>query len=123
MARRNPYAGVGDLLPSEQELEAQRRATAAPGESAAWGSGIGTLLGGVAGGLLSIPSGGSLAPVLIPAGMGAGGALGGAVGGAVGNSQADAAGKTLDAAALRRQRQLQQLQEHQDALDALMGTK
>lgn len=111
-----------ELMPSEAELEAQRKAASAPGQDQAWGSGIGSILGGGLGALLSIPTGGSLAPVLIPAGLGVGAAIGGAAGGAIGNSEASAATDELNAAELERQKKIAALKMRQDALDALEHT-
>lgn len=113
------YPTDEELLPTAAELEKQRKAAAAPGEKGAWGGALGTIAGGALGALLSVPSFGSLAPVLIPAGAGAGGAIGGAIGGSVGGAEADAAEQDLETADLERQKKLAALKLRQAALDHL----
>lgn len=116
------YSRLQDFQPTEEELAAQRKAAQAPGEDTAWGAGIGSTLGAIAGGLLSIPSFGTLAPILIPAGAAAGGGIGSAIGGSVGNSDAQKAGAVVDAAELERQKKLQEFKMRQAALDDLEQT-
>lgn len=118
---RRPTAD--ELIPTDEELAAARTAASAPGEGSAWGGGIGTALGAGAGALLSIPSFGTLAPLLIPAGAGVGGALGSAIGGSVGNAQAKGAGDTLTAAQAKRQKLLDEDAQREEALARLMATK
>lgn len=113
------YPTLDELQPTDEELAAQRKAAAAPGQDAAIGGGIGSVLGGAAGALLSIPSFGTLAPALIPAGIGVGSAIGGAAGGAVGNGEAQQAAELLDAAGLERQKKIEALKMRQAALDEL----
>src|SRR4051794_17829462 len=102
-----------ELLPSEAELEAQRRAARAPGESQAWGSGIGGILGALAGGALGTfvaPGLGTAAGATLGGSLGGG--LGGVIGGGLGNGQADKAEKLLTAADLERQKKIAQFQMH-----------
>ncbi len=109
-----------DMGPSPQELAAAKTSARAPGEASAWGAGIGTALGAAGGALASIPSFGTLAPVLIPAGAGLGGALGGAIGGSVGSAQADQADKTVQAGELARQGAVTEEELRQQALNAFL---
>jgi hypothetical protein len=118
---RRPTAD--ELIPTDEELAAARTAASAPQEDTAWGGGIGTALGAGAGALLSIPSFGTLAPVLIPAGAGVGGALGSAIGGSIGNAQAKSAGDTLTADQAARAKLLNEDAEREAALKALMATR
>ena len=119
--RRNPYQDV--YTPTQEELDAARKAEKAPGEATAWGQGIGSLAGAGLGALLSIPTGGAALPAFVPLGASLGGALGGAIGGSVGNAQADEAEKILQAGEQKRQGALSALPMRQAALASLLGAR
>jgi cation transporter-like permease len=113
------YPTEGELTPSADELARARKAAAAPGESTAIGGATGSVLGGALGALISAPSFGTLAPILIPAGAGLGGTVGSAIGGSIGNSEAEKDNAALDAAEMERQKKLAALKLRQEALDHL----
>jgi hypothetical protein len=112
-----------DLAPTDEELEAAKRAESAAQDGSTWGSAIGTGLGAVGGGLL----GTFVAPGLgtaAGAGLGAsiGGGLGSAIGGGIGGMQADEAEETLREGAEKRQEALEQEELYQQALKRFLET-
>jgi predicted lipid-binding transport protein (Tim44 family) len=124
---RRPTAN--DLVPTDEELAAAKTASSAPGTGAAWGGGIGSLLGGAAGlGLSALltPAGGAglvAAPELIAGGAGVGGALGSAIGGSIGNKMGQDAGDKLTAEQAKRQKLLDDDAQREEALARLMATR
>jgi hypothetical protein len=109
MARLQPE----DLLPTEEELRLMREAQAAPGTGQAIGSTLGTLAGGA---LSLIPGAQPFAPML----MGAGGSLGGLIGGGIGGGMGEEAQQRLSELEQKRQEKITAQQMREEALRRLL---
>lgn len=106
---------------SDDEREASEDLAEAEGYGAN-GQAIGSLAGGALGALGFI-GGPALGGVTTGLGASLGGTAGGLIGGKLGSDKADKATATLLKAEEERQRKLQDYQNRQQALAALMGTR
>ena len=125
---RRRRSWMRDMAPSPEEIEAAKVAESAGPTGTAWGSGIGSVLGGAAGlGVSALLGAGTAgaglvsAPELIAAGAGVGGGLGGAAGGAIGGYFADEAEDKVRKAQQVRQEVLEEEQLYQEALDRFLA--
>lgn len=118
------YPTADELAPTEDELKAARDAAGAQQTDSAWGSGIGTVLGGLAGlaPLLAGPAGVPLLAVTEPAGLTMGGAVGSTIGGMIGSDTANKAENELQKGEIERQKKVTALQLRNQALQQLMNT-
>lgn len=116
------YPTADELEPTEEERAAARKSAGAQQTASAWGSGIGTVLGGLAGLTPLLAGQPELLAATLPAGLSAGASIGNTVGGLVGGAEADKADKQLSEAELQRQKRLAELQLHDEALNRLYST-
>jgi len=119
------YPTLDELAASDAEREAAKTSAGAQQQGTAWGSGIGSVLGGAAGllPLLAGPAGAALLPMTVPLGATLGGGLGGAIGGSVGEAQANAADEALSGPELERAKKLQAIKDREEALAALEAVR
>ena len=112
----NPYMlRYGNVFAPERGDAQRRKDAGAWGSVAAAAPGIGTALGGIAGGLLGM-AGGPLAGLTIPAAAGLGASIGGGLGQAVGGLAQNQSDQSLDPVMEREMRK-------QAILQAIMGMR
>lgn len=114
------YPKENELLPSQAELDAAKKAQQAQ-QSKAIGGGVGSVAGAALG-ALGLFGGPELAAATIPLGASLGGAAGDAVGGAIGDAEAQRQNEIVNAAEMERQKKLAAFKLRQDALARLEST-